>query len=240
MPFRQRVRHSFAHLWPRIAAAYVRDLWIRLPATPADGRRIAALTFDDGPTDAGTPQLLERLERHNIRATFFLSGESILRFPHRAREIAAAGHALGNHFRRHVDCWKTPPRSVIREAFEGNRIIEDVTGISPGWCRPPYGRLTHAIVKWSRIHQQPIVLWDAFPPDSLPSTTTEDLARVLLRRLGPRSIVCLHDNPVALGKTARMLEQVLPQLLRRQWSFVTLPRLKSWGSSEDSLPARAA
>jgi peptidoglycan/xylan/chitin deacetylase (PgdA/CDA1 family) len=191
-----------------VAGAYVRDLWIRLPAD-FDNQNVAALTFDDGPTDAGTPRLLEIL--------------AIRRFPDRTREIAAAGHTLANHFRRHVDAWRTPPREVIREMTEGTRIIEDVVGRSPAWCRPPFGRLTHAVVKWSRIHRQQLVLWDVFPPDTLEESTPESLSQVLESRLRPRSIVCLHDNAVSIQKTPAMLERKLPRLIARGWTFVPLP-----------------
>lgn len=218
--WRSNSRQSFAHFWPRVAAKYVRDLWTRLPVETPD--RVAALTFDDGPTDAGTPRLLEVLARHNIHATFFLIGENALRYPHRTREIAAAGHTLGNHFRRHLDCWKTPPREVIREVTEGGRILEDVAGVSPEWCRPPFGRLTHAVVKWSRVHRQQIVLWDVFPPDYRNDSTIAGLKNVLESRLRQRSIICLHDNAASFDKTPAMLEQTLPGLIQTGWNFVPL------------------
>jgi peptidoglycan-N-acetylglucosamine deacetylase len=220
--WRRSLRHRFAHLWPRVASTYVRDLCIRLPAD-VGSQNVAALTFDDGPTDGGTPRLLERLARYNIRATFFVLGENVRRFPARAREIAVAGHTIANHFRRHVDAWRTPPRDVIREVTEGTRIIEDVLGRSPMWCRPPFGRLTHAIVKWSRIHGQQLVLWDVFPPDYLEESTPQTLSQVLESRLRPRSLVCLHDNAVSLQKTPAMIDRSLPRLIADGWSFVPLP-----------------
>jgi peptidoglycan-N-acetylglucosamine deacetylase len=219
--WRRNSRQSFAHFWPRVAGAYVHDLWTRLPGHPATARR-AALTFDDGPTDAGTPKLLDILAAHNVRATFFLIGENVRRHPQRVREIVQAGHTLGNHFRRHIDCWKTPPREVIREVTEGGRILEDVVGVSPAWCRPPFGRLTHAIVKWSRVHRQQIVLWDVFPPDYREDSTVAGLKHVLESRLRARSIVCLHDNAASIGKTPVMLDQTLPGFIQKGWRFVSL------------------
>jgi peptidoglycan-N-acetylglucosamine deacetylase len=220
--WRRSLRHRFAHLWPRVASTYVRDLCVRLPVDVGN-QQSAALTFDDGPTEAGTPRLLECLARYGIRATFFVLGENVRRLPSRAREIVAAGHTIANHFRRHVDAWRTTPREVIREVTEGSRIIEDVVGRSPAWCRPPFGRLTHAIVKWSRVHHQQLVLWDVFPPDSLEESTAQSLGQVLESRLRPRSIVCLHDNAVSIQKTPAMLDRSLPRLITDGWSFVPLP-----------------
>jgi hypothetical protein len=83
--------------------------------------------------------------------------------------------------------------------------------------------LTHAIVKWSRIHSQQLVLWDVFPPDSLEESTPKRLSQVLESRLRPRSIVCLHDNAVSIQKTPAMLDRSLPSLVSDGWSFVPLP-----------------
>jgi len=238
--WRRSFRHRFAHLWPRAAAKYVRDLSIRLPESFGE-EKVATLTFDDGPTDAGTPLLLDCLARQHLKATFFVLGENVRTFPARAREIVAAGHTLGNHFRRHIDCWKTPPREVIREITEGTRIIEDTIGVSPAWCRPPFGRLTHAVVKWSRIHRQPIALWDVFPADYLEETTPESLRQVLESRLQSRSIVCLHDNTVSILKTPAMLAKTLPGLRSAGWSFVPLPeRAADRKNTLQTLPVSAS
>jgi len=236
--WRRSLRHRFAHLWPRAASLYVGDLAIRLPVELGEVQ-VAALTFDEGPTDAGTPRLLECLARHGVRATFFLLGENTRRFPGRAREILSAGHSVANHFRRHIDCWKTPPREVIREVTEGTRILEDVLGITPAWCRPPFGRLTHAVVKWSRVHRQPIALWDVFPPDYLEESTPESLLRVLKSRLRPRSIVCLHDNAVSEEKTPAMLDRALPGRLAEGWRFVAMDGTRP-GEKPGCLESRAA
>lgn len=221
-------RHCFAHIWPRGARLWVPDLWIRLPEKGETERgaadhKIAALTFDDGPTDRGTPELLDVLGRWNVPATFFLLGENVRRLPSRARELEAAGHAIGNHFRRHVHSLRVSRRELVREVTEGGRILEEVLGVSPRWCRPPFGVLTHTLIKWSRIHRQQVVLWDVFPPDYLPWTTAASLERVLRRRLRPQSIVCLHDNAVSANATPALLRSALPRLLDEGWRFVTLP-----------------
>jgi peptidoglycan/xylan/chitin deacetylase (PgdA/CDA1 family) len=184
---------------------------------------VAALTFDDGPTQRGTQELLEILGRHNVHATFFLLGENVRSWPARAREIAAAGHAVGNHFRRHIKSARSSRRTIVREVTEGSRILEDVLGVSPPWCRPPYGALSHWLVKWCRLHRQKIVLWNLFPPDYMPWSRPGDLARALVSRLAPGAIVCLHDNNVSADRTPVMLREALPRLLDDGWTFVTLP-----------------
>jgi peptidoglycan/xylan/chitin deacetylase (PgdA/CDA1 family) len=220
--------HRFAHVWPRAARLWVPDLWIRLPpeksgAIDPPRSKTAALTFDDGPTDVGSPELLDVLARHNIPATFFLLGENVRQRPERARAIHKAGHAIANHFRRHINCLRSSRRAIVREVTEGGRILEDVLGVSPKWCRPPYGVLTHTLVKWSRLHRQQIVLWDVFPPDYMPWSRPVDLSRVLVSRLSPGSIICLHDNNASAGRTPAMLRETLPRLLDEGWNFIALP-----------------
>jgi peptidoglycan-N-acetylglucosamine deacetylase len=217
--------HRFAHIWPRGARLWVPDLWIRLPENLQTGDgKVAALTFDDGPTDRGTPELLDVLAKWKVPATFFLLGENVRALPARARLLASAGHAIGNHFRKHIDSLKASKRTIVREVTEGGRILEDVLGVSPAWCRPPFGFLTHTLIKWSRVHRQQVVLWDVFPPDYMPWSTAESLKQVLIRRLAPRSIVCLHDNLGSANRTPAMLRSVLPRLIDQGWKFVALPR----------------
>jgi peptidoglycan/xylan/chitin deacetylase (PgdA/CDA1 family) len=98
-----------------------------------------ALTFDDGPNDPYTGQLLELLARHQARATFFLVGSYVRRRPDIARAIHRAGHLLGNHTMVHPSLlWASPAR--VREELAGcTATIEDATGERVQWFRPPFG-----------------------------------------------------------------------------------------------------
>lgn len=223
------LRRWQGHAWPRAVKPFVPDLWIRLPeAAIRDHGRVAALTFDDGPTERGTDELLEVLAQHRVPATFFLLGENVRRWPRMARAITTAGHAIGNHFRTHIDCWRSSRRTVVREVTEGGRILEDVLGIRPPWCRPPFGRLAHTIVKWSRLHRQQLVLWDIFPVDYLAGSSLPAMSAAITRRIVPGSIVCLHDSDASREKTPALLRSVLPRLFDEGWQFVRLPE-PEWG-----------
>jgi peptidoglycan/xylan/chitin deacetylase (PgdA/CDA1 family) len=231
--------HRFAHVWPRVAKKFVPDLWNRLQDAGWTGaEKVAALTFDDGPTDDGTPALLDALAKWNVSATFFLIGENVHARPQQARAIQAAGHAIGNHYRRHINSLKAPRRELIREMTEGSRILEDVLGLTPKWLRPPYGALSHFVVKWSRVHRQQLVLWNDFPPDYLPWAGVPALDRVLTSRLQPGSIVCLHDNELSISQTPALMREALPRLLDEGWRFVTLPE-PTWNAPVSSGVHRA-
>jgi len=98
-----------------------------------------ALTYDDGPNPAATPHLLEVLGRHDVRATFFLIGRHVRREPALAREIAAAGHTIGNHTMTHP--WLSWQRAgrIRAEIADTNALLEDTLGQPIRLFRPPHG-----------------------------------------------------------------------------------------------------
>ena len=104
---------------------------------PGD-RRSIALTFDDGPSES-TPDLLEYLDKEGVSATFFQCGMNVIRLPHVAGHVAAAGHEIGNHTYSHP---RLPFKSrdfIHREFSDAQRAIEGETGVLPTLMRAPYG-----------------------------------------------------------------------------------------------------
>ena len=198
--------------------------------------RTLALTFDDGPNPAVTPRLLELLERHSVRATFFLIGRFAQACPELVREIAARGHALGNHTHTHRSL-VFQSRARIRE--ELSRCQSAIAGASgaapPRWLRPPYGfrsplldgevRRTglRGVVMWSVICYD----WKPQPPERL----IERLSRVAAPGRSRGDIVLLHDGDHReLGGDRRhvvaALERWLPRWRDAGLKFVTMDSLE--------------
>jgi len=223
--------------WAPRAASWLFDsaLW-RLPP-PARTSRVLSLTFDDGPSSAGTWDLLRVLDRFHVPATFFVVGRHAQIRPHLVRNIVAAGHCLGNHSWSHADAWRTSRLRTAIEFSRTRRFLEDLSGDAVPWMRPPYGHLTLPMVQWCRRHRQRMVLWDAAPPDYQPYQTIERLQRHWVAAVRPGSIVLLHDNPQSAELTPRLLKSLLPDLLRDGWRFEPLPRSAAWRPHE---PRRAA
>ncbi len=98
-----------------------------------------ALTYDDGPNPSATPVLLDLLAKHDVRATFFLIGESVRKQPALARAIAAAGHCFGNHTMTHPWLSYQSAARVRNEIAGANAAIEDVIGARVKLFRPPHG-----------------------------------------------------------------------------------------------------
>jgi peptidoglycan-N-acetylglucosamine deacetylase len=194
---------------------------------PADApsKRIA-LTFDDGPSEA-TPALLNLLQRHNARATFFECGANARRLPAIARAVSQAGHEIGNHTDTHAALYLKSPGFVRSEIMRAQHTLADIHGTAPKWFRAPYGvrwfgmsagmgpALTH--VAWTTIARD----W------TLPAPAIAARCR---QGATPGAILCLHDgrqlnaNP-DVRATLEAIAILLPQLRDAGFEMVTLTDL---------------
>ena len=184
-------------------------------------RPAIALTFDDGPSES-TPELLEILASHGAPATFFQCGANVRRLPQIARQVAAAGHEIGNHTDTHPRLDFKSPAAIRGELATAQQTIREITGIRPRFFRAPYG------VRWFglRAAQRELglmgVMWTTIAVDwKWPEQ------RVIPRLLnGSKSgaIFCLHDgrtiqtNP-DIRATLRTVREVLPKLMEKGFHF---------------------
>jgi peptidoglycan-N-acetylglucosamine deacetylase len=179
-----------------------------------------ALTFDDGPHAQGTPAVLDILASHEIRATFFLVGEQVLRNPAIPGEIVAAGHEIGLHCHRHRNLLRLAPRQVREDVARAQAAIEDATGISPGLYRPPYGVLNATALRLARGAGRRTLLWTHWGRDWEARATPESIAGRVTDDVEEGSILLLHDadDYSAAGswrRTALALPRVLDVLAER-------------------------
>lgn len=186
-----------------------------------DDARTLHLTFDDGPDEA-TPALLDLLDQHGVKATFFLIGAKARERPDLVRAIAAAGHTIGQHTDTHPDAWRTPAPAVLAEMERATATLEDITGQAVRWMRPPYGRFTSTMRSWCRARGQRIAMWDVMPGDFLSSTTATDVLRRTLRLVRPGSVLVLHEGGHARRVTPPALLRVLPTLQADGYRFTAL------------------
>lgn len=191
----------FPHLNP---AETVRRAWLVAegPAhPPGDGRRIVTFTFDDGPFPETTPTILELLARHHVRATFFwigryLEGDGDRAVTTRAvaRQVAAAGHYIGNHTRDHEQLVSLSRRQVLEQIDSCSQSIERVIGVRPTLFRPPYGALDPWTSDALRARGMDLVLWSIEAADMThgdPAAMTDSLRAQI--EYGGGGIVLLHD-----------------------------------------------
>lgn len=191
------------------------DMLWRVDATA----KTAYLTFDDGPSEELTDDILDLLARYDAHSTHFLVGSNASAYPERVRAIASAGHRLGNHTYTHANPWRVSTDELIEELNRTTACIEDISGIRPRAMRPPYGLPTGALRSWCAEHNQRMVMWDVMPGDFLDGATAEGVARFVIRHVRPGSIIVLHDNPICKHVTVPALETILDTLTAEGWTF---------------------
>ncbi len=158
-----------------------------------------ALTYDDGPADPDTFNLLEVLAKHGVRATFFMIGQFVRQRPDIVRAVAAAGHLIGNHTFTHPLLLIRRPSIVLQELRDCNAALEDVLGAPVHWFRPPHGSRRPDILRSARELGLKTVMWNAMGFDWKP-TTPEAVQQNVLRgfrknqRRDHATNVLLHDG----------------------------------------------
>jgi peptidoglycan-N-acetylglucosamine deacetylase len=151
------------------------------------GEKLLCLTFDDGPDPVSTPQLLEILNRHDIKALFFCNGRKAEIHPSLIDHIRKSGHLVGNHGYEHLNGWATSLKDYLAD------IAKAAPYTSYSLFRPPYGHLkTDQYRKLREMYK--IVFWNIMPYDFDRDFAGERSLRVLKQKLNPGSIIVLHDT----------------------------------------------
>jgi peptidoglycan-N-acetylglucosamine deacetylase len=201
-----------AGLWPR--SDWLGANWTRLPAASA-ARLEIALTIDDGPDPIVTPQVLDLLDRHAARATFFCIGAQAERFPDLCREIVRRGHAVENHSQSHRHSFSVlGPRGLARELQASQETLTRICGERPLFFRAPAGLRNLFLDPVLAQLGLRLASWSARGFD----TRVGDAARVTrspLCGMRPGAILLLHDGHAA--RTAAgvpVVLEVLPLVLK--------------------------
>jgi peptidoglycan-N-acetylglucosamine deacetylase len=205
------------------------------------GRKLA-LTFDDGPNPSITPKLLDLLDRHRAKATFFLVGKYVRESPELVREISARGHLLGNHTDTHPNLFFCGPAETRSELLRCSEAIGQATWEEPRWFRPPFGFRSPwlgALVQQQRMRT---VLWTLIPGDwrAKPADWLIDRMKPIAAHAqalppknkpspqpSPGDILCLHDGDYARPNADRVrtltaLDYWIPRWRDLGLEFVTM------------------
>ena len=193
---------AYASLWP------TSQIFGRTLIAGDDGNEVA-LTFDDGPNDVATPQLLEVLARHEARATFFNMGNFARERPEIVRQVVAAGHVLGNHSMSHPRLSTQSAARVRQELAECSAVLEDITGVAVKFFRPPFGARRPYVLRAAReLGLTPVTWnvtgydWNPIGVEGILKNLDAGIARNLRRGRG--SNLLLHDGGHRAMGTARM------------------------------------
>lgn len=186
---------------------------------PVDCAKVAclALTFDDGPQPVITPQVLDILDRHNAKATFFLIGLHVPGNEQIVRRIHQSGHEIGNHTWSHRKLSDLSPQEVEDDIAHAQNVITAAGVPAPSLFRPPYG----AVDQMVRSHvPMTVVAWNIDPED-WKAKKPEQIIEHVLTHAKPGGIVDLHD---IYQLTADSLDPMLTSL-EQTYRLVTVSEL---------------
>jgi len=193
------------------------------PAAPPaanSGGKVIALTFDDGPGPY-TSQLLDILDQHGAKATFFLIGSKVSSQANVVRSIHARGHQLGNHSWSHPELPKLPVDQIAGEVDRTNEAIRQATGVTPAILRPPYGAVNGAVLEQLRLRGMSSILWSVDTRDWADRNSDIVCSRAVAGAR-PGAIILMHD----IHQTSvNAVPCILSALKQQGYSFVTVQGL---------------
>jgi peptidoglycan/xylan/chitin deacetylase (PgdA/CDA1 family) len=180
-----------------------------------------AITVDDGPHPQWTPLVLETLSRLGVKATFFMVGDEVTRYPHIARQVAAHGHDIGNHTMHHIQPFSALTAVEIgREIADASAAIEDITGCRPGVFRAPAGSWSADVLDAAEDLGMVPVDWTVDPEDWRPRGRDQIFTAIAACR--PSDIILCHDGGGDRSRTVQALADAIPVLRQRGLDFAFL------------------
>jgi peptidoglycan/xylan/chitin deacetylase (PgdA/CDA1 family) len=182
--------------------------------------RTLYLSFDDGPIPELTPWVLNTLKEFEAKATFFMVGQNVERYPQLAQRVKEEGHSIGNHTHRHLKASQHRLEDYLTDIKEAGNTFQRVLGSPVQLFRPPYGRLPSQYAK--QLKEYSIVMWDVLSGDFDPDLSATRCLEASIKASQPGSILVFHDNV----KSTATLKAVLPSFLQyykdRGFSFSAL------------------
>lgn len=212
--------------------ALAKESAITFNSVHVDGPYIA-MTFDDGPSAALTPKLLDILAAHHIKVTFFVLGEMVAEHPEILARAAREGHEIASHSWSHPNFAKMSQENIRSQLQRTDDQIKSATGKRPTLFRPPYGSITEREKRW--IHDEfgyDIILWDVDPLDwKRPGPAV--VRNRILKETRPGSIVLSHD--IHPG-TIEAMPSTFDELEAKGFKFVTVSELIDMATPETPHP----
>jgi peptidoglycan/xylan/chitin deacetylase (PgdA/CDA1 family) len=183
-----------------------------------------ALTFDDGPAPEYTEAVLKILQRYHVPATFFMLGVWVQRYPNLAREVVAAGCAVGDHTWSHPDLTTLSASQITKQLANTSNMIQQVTGVRPIVFRPPYEAYNRQVLDIASSLRLSTILWNIDPHDwALPGTGP--IISTVLVNAQNGAIILMHDGGGNRSQTVAALPTIIEHLQKRRFTFVTIPQM---------------
>ncbi|HYH03353.1 MAG TPA: polysaccharide deacetylase family protein, partial [Bacillota bacterium] len=187
-----------------------------------------ALTFDDGPDNRYTPKILDVLKKYKVKATFFVVGTQIKKYPAIFRRMVKEGHEIGTHGYQHLNVSKLPATKINYQLNESNKLIQKMGGPKQTIYRPPYGAIDPTAIERIGKKGYKVVLWtiDSLDWRSLKKT---QVIKNVVPKLKKGYIVLQHNAAESKRENLTGSVQALPTIIERGkkqgFRFVTVSQL---------------
>ncbi|MCX6798469.1 MAG: polysaccharide deacetylase family protein [Candidatus Falkowbacteria bacterium] len=222
-----------------IGLAYYFTVWSKtqifgyFPYSIKTDKKIIALTFDDGPNPPYTNELLTILARHNVKATFFLTGKRLSKFPELGQALVKAGHIIGNHSYSHKFTKNFTSLSFETEITRAQKVIEEITGKRPALYRSPWLFRQPWLLRNLRAHGLTPVAgffsssWEAW------HAAPKIIATDAFKTIAPGRIIIFHDGAdINLfswdnyrAGSVGAIDLIIPELKKQGYEFLTVDQL---------------
>lgn len=170
------------------------------------------LTFDDGPDEKITIFLLNLLKRLQIRATFFLIGKQVVKYPELARKIIEEGHTIGNHSYSHLNGLLTSNKIYYDDIDKAQKIVNSKI------YRPPYGKISPIQLRKLKAKYK-IIMWDVLSWDFKENISSEKIYHNVINNTEKGSIIVFHNNIKSYNTIIKTLEKILVKLKEEGYIF---------------------
>jgi len=188
--------------------------WVTIKENSAN--KTIFLSFDDGPNPDVTPLLLDLLDKHNAKVTFFCIGKKMLAYPELAKEIVARGHLVSNHSFTHDDYYLLPLTVQLREIVETDNTIADICGYRGKLFRPPKGRLSWKLLFNLIRMKKTAAMWSLDSMDYFYKSADDIIKRLKNYPISHGEIILLHDDS---SLCIDALKELLPYWRQKGFEF---------------------
>ncbi len=179
------------------------------------------LTFDDGPTPEITEFVLEILNKHNIKAGFFVVGNQAKQYPELLQKIFNEGHSIGNHTFTHLHGWKHLYKKYLHEIIRTHNLLREILHTNIRFFRPPYGKFSY-FVRNHLLMNYEVIMWDILVGDFDKNCSPEKCVKNVTKNLENGSIIVLHDSLKCKQKLKEVLEPIILEIKKQNYNFGNL------------------